>query len=216
MYDPAHEDAFNSAILLGARRTGGGTLRQGTAAGVRRIHSRRRVLSLAAQIPASRHRPVHRGQGARGDDFSRARRPSLAARPGDLLRRHSAGIFAQPRAAASQSSRQSHQRLMVRRADRALGTPGAGRVRRRRASRQHGARGQLRHFRAHRPERPRAAENLRRRSLPQPARRGRHRGRRARDAGRAYRVRGRGQFVRLSLHCGHADSRGPCRGAERT
>ncbi len=54
MYDAAHDDAFNSAILLGDRRTSGGPLRQGAAAGLRRIHPRHRCLSLAAQIHTGR------------------------------------------------------------------------------------------------------------------------------------------------------------------
>ena len=52
-----------------------------------------------------------------------------------------------------------------------------------------------------------AAENLRRRSVPQSARRRRRAGRGPHRAGRAYRLCGRRQSVRLSLHRGHRDPR---------
>jgi hypothetical protein len=67
MYDAAHDDAFNSALLLDADgRANGGPLRQGAAAGLRRIHPgietfpwlrnfcpRRRAASPRAPDPAS-------------------------------------------------------------------------------------------------------------------------------------------------------------------
>ena len=39
-YDSVHDDAFNSALLLDQQGAGRGALRQGAAAGVRRIHAR--------------------------------------------------------------------------------------------------------------------------------------------------------------------------------
>ncbi len=195
-----HDDAFNSAILLDG---------DGRVAG---RYDKVRLLAFGEYIPGIDTFPWLRkflpaGTGRFTAGAGPARADSLQAPAGKIWRLGPVicyedilqGFLRERRKAAPQSARQSDQRLMVRRRHRTLGTSGAVGVRQRRAARQHGARRQFRRFRPDRSERPAAAENLRRRSLSQPAIRRRHRGQ-PRPAWRAATpVRGRGQFVRLSV-----------------
>src|SRR6202040_1150790 len=98
-------------------------------AGVWRIHTRHRYFPELEEISARRHRPLHRGPGPWGADLTGTAGSDLEARPGDLLRRYPAGILARHRPAATQPSRQSDQRLLVRRRRRTLGTSGVVGVR---------------------------------------------------------------------------------------
>jgi apolipoprotein N-acyltransferase len=153
MYDAVHDDAFNSAILLDGNGKGGGPLRQGAAAGFRRIHPRHRDLSVAAKISAGGAGRFTAGVGP-GVISLQGPRANLAAGPVICYEDILPGYLRGSASCIPTLLVNLDQRFMVRRGHRAVGTSGTVGVCQCRAAREHGARGQFRRVGADRSERP--------------------------------------------------------------
>jgi apolipoprotein N-acyltransferase len=195
MYDAAHEDAFNSAILLD---------RNGKVAG---HYDKVRLLAFGEYVPGIETFPWLRNFLPEGAGrFTAGSGPGLITLQGpndDAWRLGPVICYEDILQGFLRGVGQQHPDLLVNfmvwRGHRTLGASGARRVCQCGATREYGARGQFGCVRIDRSQRPRDSKNLRQRSLPPSSRRRRRGGHGTQDGWRTYGVRGRRQSVRLPM-----------------